>query len=450
MAGDRPLSRLGMLALAAPSIPIGALQLALTVHLPRYFASHMGLSLMVVGSAFALVRAIDIPLDPLLGLSMDRTRSRFGRYRLWALAGAPVIMAALYLLMHPPLEVGEAFLVAVLLLMFLGYSALFLAQVAWAATLATSYVQRSRIFAAITALGVCGAVAVLVVPVAMTRLGYSDAAGVEAMIGFVIVAAPVTTLIMVMRTPERIAPDHAERFGLKDYAALFTRPNVVRLVVAVLFIELGPYWMAALYLFYSTTARGFAVAAANLLLLVYIAAGFAGAPAVSWLAERISKHRALMVCTSLYALSLIALPFLPKGDFAAATPVMLAAGASFAGFLVMLRAITGDIADELRLETGREWMGLLFALVNAASKVSTAAAIFLTFRVLAHVGFDPREGAANTRAALQGLELAFLAGPIVFVMIGGLCFLGYRLDSVRHADIRRQLDARDLEFPAPP
>ena len=120
MAGDRPLSRLGMLAFAAPSIPIGALQLALTVHLPRYFASHMGLSLMVVGSAFALVRAIDIPLDPLLGLSMDRTRSRFGRYRLWALAGAPVIMAAHYHLMQPPQQVGEAFKDAVLMLMFLG------------------------------------------------------------------------------------------------------------------------------------------------------------------------------------------------------------------------------------------------------------------------------------------------------------------------------------------
>jgi Na+/melibiose symporter-like transporter len=60
----------------------------------------------------------------------------------------------------------------------------------------------------------------------------------------------------------------------------------------------------------------------------------------------------------------------------------------------------------------------------------------------------------NTAYALKGLEIAFLAGPIVFVMLGGLCFVGYRLDQVRHADIRRQLEARDLQhggaFPEPP
>jgi Na+/melibiose symporter-like transporter len=74
--------------------------------------------------------------------------------------------------------------------------------------------------------------------------------------------------------------------------------------------------------------------------------------------------------------------------------------------------------------------------------------------VLSEVGFDPHEGAANTAYALHGLEIAFLSGPIVFVMLGGLCFVGYKLDQVRHADIRRQLEARDLQhggaFPEPP
>jgi len=34
---------------------------------------------------------------------------------------------------------------------------------------------------------------------------------------------------------------------------------------------------------------------------------------------------------------------------------------------------------------------------------------------------------------------------MVFVMAGGLCFVGYRLDQRRHAEIRRALDARDAE-----
>ena len=58
-----PLSLPAILAFACTSIPISALILAVAVHLPRYFASHLGMSLAVVGGAFALVRAIDIPLD---------------------------------------------------------------------------------------------------------------------------------------------------------------------------------------------------------------------------------------------------------------------------------------------------------------------------------------------------------------------------------------------------
>lgn len=453
-ASARALSLPAILAFAATGVPIGALQLALTVHLPRYFASHMGLSLLVVGSAFALVRAIDIPLDPLMGLAMDRTRSRIGRYRLWALGAPPVLMAALYVLMHPPGEVGQAFLVTALLVMFLGYSAMYLAQLAWASSLAPSYQQRSRIFAVIIGLSVLGSVAVLVVPVVMAKLGYTEAQGVEAMIWFVIVAAPLATLLMIARTPERIAPDHAHHFSLRDYGHLLTRPNVLRLIASDLCIQLGPGWMAALYLFYFTSRRGFDAGQANLLLLVYVAAGFFGAPATAWLAARLNKHRALMVCTTTYSLCLIGVPFLPYGRFLAAVPLMLTAGAAFAGFLVSLRALTADIADEIRLETGREWTGLIFALTNATTKLATAAAIFLTFQVLSQVGFDPRSGAVNTAYALRGLEIAFLSGPIVFVMLGGLCFAGYKLDQARHADIRRQLEARDLQhggaFPEPP
>jgi len=440
-----PLPLATAIAIAMASIPLGAVQVALTVHLPRYFASHMGLSLAAVGAAFALVRAIDIPLDPVLGLAMDRTRTRFGRYRVWAIAGAPVMMIALYVLMHPPVAVGGGFLVAALLVMFLGNSAIFLSQLAWASSLATTYEQRSRLFAAIIALGVAGSLAVLVVPVVMGKLGHTEAEGVEAMIWLVILATPAAIFLMVARTPERIAPDHVAHFSLGDYRRLVFRPNVLRLLASDFCIQLGPGWMAALYLFYFTTQRGFDAGGANLLLLVYIAAGFAGAPATAWLAHRLNKHRALLVCTTVFAACLVCLPFLPEGDFAVVAPMMLVAGAAFSGFLVSVRALTADIADEIRLETGREWTGLIFALTNATTKLATAGAIFLTFWVLSEVGFDPMPGAHNTEYALRGLEIAFLAGPIVFVLLGGLCFTGYKLDRARHAEIRRQLELRDLE-----
>lgn len=443
-AANDGLSLPAVMAFASASIPIAALVLAITVHLPRYFASHLGLSLAVVGGAFALVRFVDIPIDAALGLAMDRTRTRFGRYRVWMALGAPVLMVALYMLLRSPASVGEGYLFIWLLVMYVGYSGVYLSHLAWAGRLAPTYKERSRIFGAITGLGVVGAMGVLLIPVVATQVGLTDAEGVQAMIWFIIAATALTTLLVVVSTgTEKIAADHGTTFALKDYWSLLTRPNILRLLAADLFVTLGPGWMASMYLFYFTDSRGFTLASANLLLMIYIAAGFAGAPFTAWLGNKLSKHRALMVTTTIYSLGLIAIPILPAGSFLLFAPGMFLVGAMAAGFTVMIRAITADIADEIRLESGREWMGLMYAMTNATSKLATAGAIFLTFNVLDAVGYQAKEGAVNTPEAIRGLELAYIIGPIVFVMIAGACFIGYRLTAERHGEIRRLLDERD-------
>lgn len=438
------------LAFASAYIPISALILAAAVHLPRYFASHLGLSLAAVGGAFALVRFVDIPIDTLIGVTMDRTRTRFGRYRVWMALGAPVLMFALYMLMQASTDVGESYLLGWLLVMYIGYSCVYLSQLAWAGRLAPSYEQRSRVFGAIMAMGVVGAMGVLLIPVVMTNyMGATDAEGVQAMIWFIIGGVPITVLLALIFTPETIARDHATHFKMRDYFLLLTRGNVLRVLLADFFVTLGPGWMAALYLFYFTDSRGFSIAGANLLLAIYIGAGFVGAPFAAWLGNRLSKHRALILNTTGYSLGLIALPFLPKGDFLVFAPAMFFVGALAAGFGVMIRAITADIADEIRLENGREWMGLMYAMTTATTKLASAGSIFLTFNVLAFVGYQAKEGVVNGPEQIQGLELAYIVGPVVFVMIAGACFIGYRLTAERHAEIRAKLEARDEQLNDP-
>jgi GPH family glycoside/pentoside/hexuronide:cation symporter len=431
-----------ILAFASASIPVQALVLAVSVHLPRYFASHLGLELAVVGAAFAMVRLVDIPIDALLGMGMDRTRTRFGRYRLWLVIGTPILMAGLYLLLRAGPSTTQLGLSGILLFLYIGYSMVYLSHLAWGGVLGPTYAQRNRVFGAVIGLGVAGAVAVLVIPVVMQRLGYSDGEGVRAMVWFIIGALPLTVALVLATTRERITVETHHPLRLADYAVLLRRGNVLRLLAADLCVTLGPGWMAALYLFYFKDSRGFDTAAANILLMIYIAAGFVGAPAIAWLGSRIGKHRALMMTTTIYSLGLIITPFLPAGNFAAFVPGMFVIGAMQAGFTVMIRALTGDIADEIRLDNGREWMGLMYALTIGTTKIGSGLSV-LTFVLLQAIGYQAKAGAVNSPAAIHALQLVYIVGPIVFVMIAGTCFLGYRLTPDRHADIRRQLDERD-------
>lgn len=442
-AGARPLSLPAIMAFACAYMPFAALQLSVAVQMPRFMATTLGVGALA-GTIFGLVRLIDIPVDPALGLMMDRTKSPLGRYRPWLILSAPILMLAIYMLYQAQPGVGGGYLMGWLLVMYLGMSILLVGGNAWASTLATSYGQRSRIFGAQTALGVLGAAVVLGIPVWTDGKHMSEAEGIRTVGWFMLGLTPVAILAALARTPERINQDaHGVKFRPADYFSLLRRPNVLRLMAADFLVTLGPGWMSALYLFYFEDSRGFSLTQSNILLAIYILAGLAGAPAAAWMANRITKHRALMLNTTGYSLALIVVAVLPRGDFPLMAPTMFMAGAFAAGFTVLIRSLTADVGDEIRLDKGRDLIGLLYAMTSATTKAASALAVFLTFSVLGLIGYSFKAGVQNGPAQVHGLELAYVIGPIVFVMLAGACFIGYRLNAERHAEIRRRLEERD-------
>jgi Na+/melibiose symporter-like transporter len=263
---------------------------------------------------------------------------------------------------------------------------------------------------------------------------------------FLMAMAPATIALATLRTPERIAPAQGHHFRLGDYAALLSRGNVLRILAADFCVTMGPGWMAALYNYFWRDTRQVSLTASNLLLALYILAGLFGGPAAAWLANRISKHRALIVSTSLYSLMLIVIPLTPRGTWLPSVLPMFLLGAFATGFVVLVRSITADVGDELRLEGGRDLIGLLYAVTSATTKAAGALAIFASFRLLQVQGYSVKPHAVNGAAQIHGLELTFIVGPIAFVMLGGAAFLGYKLTADKHADIRRQLDERDAVY----
>jgi Na+/melibiose symporter-like transporter len=253
--------------------------------------------------------------------------------------------------------------------------------------------------------------------------------------------------IVIWRTPETIAPEApGQRFRPRDYLDLVTHSSMWRILLADLCLVLGPGWMAAMFLFFSRDVMGFTTGEANILLGFYLVAGLLGAPCAGWMATKIGKHRAAMLSCVIYSLALITLAFLPKGNVAASIPTNFITGFVAAGFTALIRAMVADVADDIRLVQGKERAGLLFSLTTSTSKIALAGAIIITYPLLARIGYDPKLGQGNSPEALQGLTVAFLAGPTVFLMLGAFCFLGYKLTAERATEIRRLLMERDAQL----
>ena len=160
------------------------------------------------------------------------------------------------------------------------------------------------------------------------------------------------------------------------------------------------------------------------------------------LAGRIGKHRTLMITTVAFSAALLTVPLIPNGNVLAGAPVMAWCGFMAAGFALTINAMMADVGDEIRLHQGKERISLLYSVLSFAAKLTAAFAIGLTFPLLEYFGYVAREGAHNTPAAIYALEWIFIAGPIAFVMMGGICVWGWKLTRAPRR-IRAELDARD-------
>jgi GPH family glycoside/pentoside/hexuronide:cation symporter len=445
-AARLPLPR--VFAFSLGSIPAYMIVAMTGVYLPAFYAGKMGTTLTVVGATIGILRLVDLGVDLALGWMMDKTRTPIGRYRPWYLAGLPVLWLAVYKVFNPPEGVDTTYLFGWYLLLYVAYSLLVLGHSAWAASISRDYHDRSRMFGWMLGIGVFGSSLLQALPLITSgRIKPADPASIPT-IGWIIMAvSTVLVLVTAVSAPETRAPV-AKKDGasLKDYFAVFTNRSMQRLVLADLFLVLGPGASAPIYVFFFHGVKQFELGLVSLLLIPYTAAGILGAPLWSRLAQKIGKHRAVQVAGLGYAVTQTILMIIPAGLFWPTFVSMFTVGFCGSAFIVLIRAMVADVADELRLETGQERSGVLYALVTLTQKLGASLAVTIIYPILDLVGFVAKPGAVNTPEALQGLSMSYVFAPIILVTVGSACLIGYKLDAARQGEIRKALDeleARD-------
>lgn len=432
-------------AFAASCLPYAALGLPVYVTLPEFYASHVGVPLAAVSLIFLIVRLADIVVDPFLGMVIDRTSTKWGRYRVWMAIGAPILMASVAMLFFVGQGAGATHLAVWLVVMYLGYSISLLSQTSWAAVLSPDYDQRSRIYGFWQAANIIGVLAVLLIPVGAQAMGYTYVEAVRMQGGFIVILLPIALAVTFLFTPEPRNVTPPPHGGLGATLALIAKPVLRRLLISDLMLGAARGLIGVLFFYFFEQARGFEREQTSILLLVYFVAGLIGAPIWAVLATKIGKHRALAIGSVYFAVSFAAATLLvPAGNFPAALGAMFGAGLAFGAADLLLRAMMADACDAIRLDTRSDLTGLLFSILNATSKLGYAVSVG-AFAVLEWIGFNPEPGAVNDPDVILGLQWLFIAAPVVLLLISALVLRIYPLTPEKHAVIRAQLAERDGE-----
>jgi Na+/melibiose symporter-like transporter len=435
------MSRRNLALFAAPCLGLAGIGLPLTVTLPSYYSGQLGLSLSAVGVAFMAVRLVDIGLDPILGVLMDRTRTPFGRFKPWFAAGTPLLMLASAMLFLARPGVTSAYLIVGLALAYGGWSICVLAQTAWGSLLSPLYNERSRIYGWWQAFNLIGLLAILVLPVAASRVDPGPAMGVRAMGLYLVVLLPLSAALAILFVKEPAPNASARPARMSDWGELMQSRAIRRLLVADLLIGLAFGIEASLFLFFFTKAKGFSQGFSNVALLLYFIGALIGGPLWTTLARRASKHASLAISCLAGIAGLLIFYVIPSGQTAWGCIAALLAGLPYAASNQIVRALMADAGDEEKLKSGVDRTGLLYAILTGTSKIGAALAVGVTFVGLDWAGFDAASD-RNSPEALLGLRSMFLGAPAALFVLAALALFRYPLTRRRHDEIRLALEQR--------
>jgi Na+/melibiose symporter-like transporter len=436
MPDKLPWSRL--LLYAAPAPAVALLGLPLNVYLPAFWAQEMAVDLGAVGLVLALVRLLDIVIDPAIGHFSDR----LGRRKPFMMAALPIGIAGGALLFFPPSGASAAWLFCAYAVLTVGWSLLSLPWLTWGAELSDDYAERTRITGWRETGTLVGIIASALIPAA---LAISDPSTVLHVLGVVatILVVPAV-LALVARVPEVIRPAARAAAGtsLAGLKSLAANGPFVRLLAAWLVNGIANGLPAALFLLLCRhVLREPAIAGPAL--LTYFVAGIAFVPLWTRLAGRVGKHRAWSAAMTFSCVAFAPVLLLGAGDGLAFIVICVFSGAGLGADLALPPAMQADVIDLDVLNTGRQRAGLFFAAWTMAQKAGNAFAAGIGLGLLDLFGFSAT--GENGPGQIRALAMLYCLLPIALKVLAIALVWRFPIDRAEQIRIRAGIATRAAE-----
>lgn len=433
-----------------------------------YYTNCAGIDAGAAGVMFVITKFIDAITDYLVGIWIDRTDTKMGRYRPWMLFGAPVLAVGMVLLFSVPVSWGAMqkliWAYVTYIIFSFGYTLVNIPMVPIVNSLSADPMERTNIVTTKQILAALGSLtsSIFVLPMVHFFAGSENATGDALASGYrmtnmVLGAVVILILVICVFNVEEVIPptiiEGKENNSIsKDMKKIFKSKYFVLLITYSFFYFWGYLGMMAAiqyhftYIIGSTSAMSVAM---SLMTAVPIPVMILAAYLVS---KGIGKAK-LMIFGGIVDVVALTLMFFTSS--ATETCVLIgiwAFGCAFRNCLMF--AAFPDVYDYTEYEVGKSLAGTQTAVMCFGSKVASALASAVVSLLLVWANYDGKlldsllasggtvsDIASGYPSVVTAIRVAFIGLSILTTIVTIVVMLPYDLDK-KFPEIQAELDRR--------
>ncbi len=418
-----------------------------TGYLLYYYDTVLGISTTFIGILFMIARIFDAANDPFMGIIVEKTNTRFGKFRPWLVIGTVTSAIALYFMYSVPRSLsGVPLLVyasAAYILWCTTYTLMDIPY--WSMIPAISQNGKDR--ETISVIGRSCAGFGYAIPAALTMVLVPILGRGDKRLGFQIFAAIIavlfilSTIINVVNVKEKTkvkleTPTIRQMFG-----QLFKNDQAMIVVVTIVIFNASLYLTSNLAVYFFE----FDIGNEKLVGLFSTIGGAAQILSMMLLPALRMKFKRMTIFVSAIVMTMIGYGFLfILGTLSITNIILLALAAIiiYFGFglaTVLTTVFLADTVDYGQWKHGQRCESVIFSMQTFVVQLASAISVLIAGVGLDVVGLDS-EAAVQTKSALVGLRVLMIIIPIIGLAISVLFFKRkYKLSDDRMDQIMSEI-----------
>jgi len=409
-----------------------------------YYTDVYGLSIVVISMLLLITRVWDAVLDPIMGLIMERTKSKYGRFRPYLLY-APVIMAIANVAMFRTPSFGVtgkivyAYVTYILLVM--AYTVVNVPYGALATVMTRDHDERTtlnsfRMFASSGAMIMIGAITMPLIKIlgnGNLQKGFFYMA-----LLYSVVAIPLFWMVFI-NCREVITPSEKQKLTLMgSFKCVFKNPPLILVYFLGFFTLSAVFGRMGMLLYYCS----YNLKNQNLFAVFMMVTGIAtlsGIMAAPYMSKSLGKKMSAITSCLVGIIGLLTVYFSDYSNITLITIGTIIYGLTSFGF-PLLFSMTADCADYAEWKFDVRAEGFIYAGTSLSTKLASAFAGSVCLLFIGFFGYVPN--AEQSAGAIRGINIATNLIPAGMLALAILPMIFYKIDRDFHHKIVTEVNAK--------